>query len=304
MYNKDKNNPYCVPNTVISDGIKIIIFPEEISIYDNFDNEIENEMIFIPNYDDLIDKIIKLLENGSVLSSMWFSPELAFHDSGIITYEYVQTIYQDYNVTDETVNSFIDHQILIEGYYPEGALNDIDDSLSTPSPPVWKIRNSHGENWGYNGYFYIEAGKNLLGCESIILQTINTRYRTYEEYGCTTPSIDESGSNIGEIEPRPWGCGGISNLCSNLWDNTKVQYSNLNEQSFKEGCSLLINKCRKNNDDFCSNNVSLCNTDNVSFNLGCNKGRLYGCEMNNLCDNIGYNAFKKQEQETIDFLNT
>jgi len=32
--------------------------------------------------------------------------------------------------------------------------------------PYWIVRNSWGKEWGYDGFFYIEAGKNLLGIES------------------------------------------------------------------------------------------------------------------------------------------
>jgi len=50
----------------------------------------------------------------------------------------------------------LDHCVMITGY------QTMPDWLDRETP-VWNIRNSWGEDWGYDGYIYVERGLNLCG---------------------------------------------------------------------------------------------------------------------------------------------
>jgi len=58
-------------------------------------------------------------------------------------------------ITEFCANS-LDHCVMITGF---GNANGWDGV----SYPVWNIRNSWGEDWGYSGYLYVERGSDLCG---------------------------------------------------------------------------------------------------------------------------------------------
>jgi len=65
---------------------------------------------------------------------------------------------------DDTGDCNIDHAVVIVGYgtytLPNG--NDV---------PYWKVRNSWGPDWGYNGYILMERGVNMCCIELFAAQT-------------------------------------------------------------------------------------------------------------------------------------
>ena len=270
MYNTNTNNPYCVSNTVVADNVMLTAYNPDIT--DTFDTHIST--------------MINKLKEGSLLITGWVGFDAFYsYSSGIITDEFIQQVYEANSLTRSNVQNYTDHSVVIEGYYPPGA-------YSPNSPAAWKIRNSWDTTWGEDGYFYIEVGKNVLGIESgfCIAQLTNVHYRDYN-----------TSSNLCD-ETRPWGCGGIKKLCSNIWESVGSSDKNTyNEDAFKDGCSLLITECSTNDSDFCNSTSAPCNTGSLSFDYGCAQGRETACS-DNLCENIGYDSFKKQEQEFIDYI--
>jgi len=64
--------------------------------------------------------------------------------------------YYDGGVITDFCGDQLDHCVMITGYG-----NYVDDIWGTYQ--IWYIRNSWGEDFGYNGYIYVERGYNLCG---------------------------------------------------------------------------------------------------------------------------------------------
>ena len=57
----------------------------------------------------------------------------------------------------------LDHGVLLVGYGAAGFA-----PIRLKEKPYWIIKNSWGENWGENGYYFICKGKNICGSESMV----------------------------------------------------------------------------------------------------------------------------------------
>lgn len=81
----------------------------------------------------------------------------------MVTKEFVDFYNRKSSNYDPSVFSYFDTQ---SDYFELNHAVAITGWMIKDNKNFWIIRNSWGREWGDNGYFYIEIGKNLLGIES------------------------------------------------------------------------------------------------------------------------------------------